>query len=223
MTTLDDGIAELLANPTEQTAHRMLLDRLEEEHPDPRRALTELVCREPANDGPRLTLACWLEAREPERAEFICVQCEIAERVRANWEIGLSELRHRERELLPANGRNARAWFDGDWWGDGLCNVCPDGSVTIIDPAMGARYDPPPRMRYTFARGFVDALTLPAADWLAHCDSLLAAHPITACRLTTRPTMEAMRGRWPGQVIPGLLWLEMWQREWPGITFALPS
>jgi uncharacterized protein (TIGR02996 family) len=157
--------------------------------------LLAAILANPEEDTPRLMYADALQERGDEaRAEFIRVQCEIARlglpdprecdrchsasirttRMRArNWDGWEYCLLHaRERELLPVNGRSARAWFDGPWWGDGLCNVCPDQSVTIIDPATGARYDPPPRMRYQFFRGFVSSLTCTAADWLAHADKL---------------------------------------------------
>lgn len=38
-----------------------------------------------------------------------------------------------------------------------------------------------------WSRGFVAKITCSAADWLAHADALLAAHPVTRVTLTTWP------------------------------------
>jgi uncharacterized protein (TIGR02996 family) len=86
-------------------------------------------------------------------------------------------------------------------------------------------------------RGFIESLRLPAADWLAHADAILAEHPVTAVTLTTWPRVGSappyglqLDGRdWHKEAVPflpedrdggaarGLL-----AAEWPGITFTLP-
>jgi uncharacterized protein (TIGR02996 family) len=41
-----------------------------------------------------------------------------------------------------------------------------------------------------WSRGFVESVTCTAADWLAHADAILAAHPVVEVRLTTRPDVS---------------------------------
>jgi uncharacterized protein (TIGR02996 family) len=47
--------------------------------PDPRQAFLEAICAAPDDDAPRLVYADWLEEHgDPERAEFIRAQIELA-------------------------------------------------------------------------------------------------------------------------------------------------
>ncbi len=60
LSSLEDGIAALLADPLEQHLHAQVLDRLSEDTEDPRKAALALVLANPASDGPRLVKLCKL-------------------------------------------------------------------------------------------------------------------------------------------------------------------
>lgn len=85
-------------------------------------------------------------------------------------------LRQRERDLLT------RHWSD---WSRPF-------PVTYLGNfhALGA-------VGATFRRGFIESVACPADTWLAHGDALLAAHPVTEVRLTTRPNFTVDSMRWP--------------------------
>src|SRR3954454_19585646 len=81
------------------------------------------ICRSPDDDAPRLVYADWLEEHgDPERAEFIRVQCEL-EPMRDQYEIDrAAELHTREKELLWKHqdgwlGPGMEGW--GGWGKDG--------------------------------------------------------------------------------------------------------
>jgi len=124
------------------------------------------------DDLPRFVYADWLEEHgEPERAEFIRVQCELAKWTygsrcsECGWHVNLSELprrcwmctrRARERELLSIS------W--ADWAVDfraGYCLNLYDGNPLS-----------PPNRAVLFRRGFVSEVTLSAEDWLGHHETL---------------------------------------------------
>jgi uncharacterized protein (TIGR02996 family) len=79
-----------------------------------------------------------------------------------------------------------------------------------------------------WARGFVERVRLPAADWLAHADALLAEHPVTNVTLTTMPALfwwDSDRG-WVDNPHGDTFRLfdpkERCEARWPGVTFTLP-
>jgi uncharacterized protein (TIGR02996 family) len=87
-----------------------------------RRPFLEAIAKRPEENEPRLAFADWLEASDPERAEFIRVQCELV-RLGENHP-RREELRDREQELLADN---LRRWsrelpelpgVRWDWLGD---------------------------------------------------------------------------------------------------------
>jgi uncharacterized protein (TIGR02996 family) len=113
-------------------------------------ALLAAVLASPGDDTPRLVYADWLDEHgNPERAEFIRMQCELAKRVRETGGFGVCEpghgpscqctLRRRERELLVG-----RAWF----FNGGILGTYTEGHGN--NNAMIAR------------RGFVESLVI---DW----------------------------------------------------------
>jgi hypothetical protein len=96
------------------------------------------------------------------------------------------------------------------------------------------------RSAFVFRRGFVEEATLPAADWLQHADGILAAHPVTAVRLTTLPEIEVDPVLGTGQqIVASLMHRDSWHTldgipegglpetllrlEWPRVTFTLPE
>jgi uncharacterized protein (TIGR02996 family) len=134
--------------------------------------LMDALLRNPADDAPRLLLADWLdidgppECRDPARAEFIRVQCELARLPDCGHEFPAADcpecrrnppspamrvraaaLRGRERALIQANGLAwVRSLPGGPWAvdgrGDGFANRC------------------------AFARGFVARVECPLAAFL---------------------------------------------------------
>jgi uncharacterized protein (TIGR02996 family) len=139
-------------------------------------------------------------------------------------------LANRERELLigsPAGPWGANAWFSD--WLSSLGHQWPGGDG---DPS------------WEFRRGFVEALTCSAADWLAHADAILAEHPVRRVRLTTRPefgSTSSVRTRdrphntrtvWATiagrrvntePIFEGEAFeLYLLEARWPGVEFELP-
>jgi uncharacterized protein (TIGR02996 family) len=149
--------------------------------------LWDVLC-EPWDDAPRLILADWLEEHgQPKRAEFIRLQVELAkypDQVEwlcnmpvAQWagteEEGrllrrLDVLRRRGRELEGLPFTSERAVF-GD--------------------------KAPTRYRgWCFARGFVESVSLPLADFMAHASALFRAAPLTDVQLSdVRPYRDERR------------------------------
>lgn len=159
------------------------------------------IIEKPADDGPRLIYADWLEEQgDTARAEFIRTQCELA-RIGHNHpdnsrvhEFGsvcpqCHQLILQEKELLR---RHVGGWTDGlpeclitrqcpscedaisDWETNAVeCRRC-EGSGLAED------YD-----RVEFHRGFVSHITITAAEWLIHADALRAATPLERVTLTT--------------------------------------
>jgi uncharacterized protein (TIGR02996 family) len=192
-----------------------------------RAALLAAVLAAPDDDAVRLVFADWLEEHgEEERAEFVRLQCRLAEIER---EIGRRQFFHglllerdrlcgREVELLPGQRKLA------------------DAALTAV---LGGGF------AFNLGRGFVHSVTLPAADWLKHAKALLEAHPIREVRFSTWPCARSRVAVgsqpfgefWtlhPGwsveepQVITmhhdrGMLVRGVLKKRWPLITFTLPS
>jgi uncharacterized protein (TIGR02996 family) len=156
------------------------------------------IVDQPDDDAIRLVAADWLDEHgEPERAEFIRVQCELArlpelaepkmprmsynatvwnnfQREQSVWlhESGRRiALRRRERALLDANFLT--------WLSQLLEPIVgtearfyggpnDDGECQAAHPLGGCR----------FVRGFVSQIETPFADWQTHAAALLAACPI---------------------------------------------
>jgi uncharacterized protein (TIGR02996 family) len=151
--------------------------------------LLRAVLSEPESDSPRIAFADWLEEQgEAERAEFIRVQCEL-EAYPADFDMIAGEsfrqrcqdgrhwlhcpdqsrcdtLRRRDRELLlrygfdwlPKIGIKPMLHDGGDAEGVNF-EIC-----TGTEKGSGIQCD--------FRRGFVNAVTCTAADFLEHADSL---------------------------------------------------
>lgn len=200
-----------------------------------RDALIAAVCDRPDDDTPRLAYADWLDDHgEGERAAFIRAEVKL-DRDYPGWhdggrgigEPGYGEFWQLKRTVLRLRKRFKRI-FPGPWsqvvfgtnltWYTGL-NVI--GCTT---------------------RGFVERVVCPAADWLAHADAILAAHPVRAVTLTTMPRVEGNEqvgdDRWlrlaglagdrvswhriPWSVAHHDITAHLLAAEWPKITFTLP-
>ncbi len=203
-----------------------------------------------ADDGLRLAAADWYEENDqPERAEFVRVQLELARKMagpagpvsdESPWlqsDMRYHALRRRERELLG----NVVAL---EW-------VLPLARALGISEAAG--HHKGNRFRYigtrqlacgesgsgiplTWRRGFVHALTCTAADWLAHAGAILACQPVRRVVLTTWPEWEGVEARptWWMVRLRGRTRLHkaalyaneqtaaLLAAEWPAVTFTLP-
>lgn len=123
----------------------------------------------PDEAGPRLVYADWLDEHgQPERAEFIRVQVELAAHPHGDNPLTANNrvwhLRCRERELLKGN------W--GKWYG-----------FPIQFFSLRAT-------RFDFRRGFVETVTCAAIDWLAHGKAVLQAQPVVKVVLDGGMTLE---------------------------------
>jgi uncharacterized protein (TIGR02996 family) len=159
------------------------------------------ILAEPERDDVRLIYADWLEDNgDPDRAEFIRVQCRITAVDAALEDTGdcnqpdcpgcveRRALRRRERELLELSEGGAR-WLPEDW---------PLWPV------------PPGRWDVAFHRGFVAEVTLPCAEWLRHGRELVRAAPLERVALADVPVYpvdgERQRAYLNRERVPAEIW-----------------
>ncbi len=159
-------------------------------------ALLAAVIADPEDVGVRLVYADWLEEHdEPERAEFVRVQVELAA-----W-VG------RDEEHCPKCGQHWR-WRVGAGWGE--WSDCQGGhrwcSVRYLAlrrreqeliGAHGHEWCPVPIRPFhgAYRRGFVEEVALTCAKWLAHGRELVRLAPLRVVRLTDREPHE-FQGRY---------------------------
>lgn len=75
-----------------------------------------------------------------------------------------------------------------------------------------------------WSRGFVDAVTLTAADWLQHGDQILASQPVTTVSLTTRPRRDTFTGSDWLEFVSRQTDEEFFRHRWPSVrTWNLPT
>ena len=159
--------------------------------------LYRAVLDRPDDDTPRLVLADALDdAGTPDaadRAALIRAQCERDELIlRWVWfECGshsdevpaANAVRHREltQQTKGLLGRHAAV---RQWLGP-LGELAPFAG----DKGYGWQLAPDGAVWAGFERGFVGFVSCPAADWVAHGDAILAAHPVRRVRLSTTPAV----------------------------------
>jgi len=160
-------------------------------------AFLAAIIAEPDDDALRLIFADYLDDHgQPERAEFIRVQCKLAkleaQEVVPVYESAVNraaifnavldyqreQLRQRERELLFAANSNGThtnrcAWFE------------PFRKFCLVTQE---------RDGWEFRRGFVESVTLSAADFYQHAAALFRAAPLTAVRLANLKPQRATNG-----------------------------
>ncbi len=129
----------------------------------PDEAFLQDIGDNPEDDTPRLIYADWLDDHDqPERAEFIRLQCQLASRNREDAEN--QRLVKRERELLQRHGQ--------EWLG-GLIDM---GVNLVTGPGAYTGW-----WRFhdcaEFERGFVEKVTLPYTDFVLRAETLFAAAP----------------------------------------------
>jgi uncharacterized protein (TIGR02996 family) len=193
-------------------------------------AFMAAICDAPADDGPRLVYADWLEERgDTARAEFIRVGCEI-ERLRDKRDElhgpdGVESIRQSdlddprraadaalldaicpllERERVPLVAHPANP----HWLGkpDPLTDSHPHRYVAAGGPTIVAHGRQVQEIRFTFARGFLDRVDATAADLTRHAAAILAAHPVAEFHATNiRHTVEIHRspGGWTAVIRAG--------------------
>ncbi len=161
-------------------------------------ALTAAVIASPADDLPRLVYADWCDENgQPERAEFIRVQCALA-RPDGLPADRLADLRIREQTLLDVHGE---AW---------------------LAPLRG-RGEPlfSPRTHGQFHRGFVETVWMPAAEFLANADRLFERCPVRELRVTQTTAVEFRQLVIDGRVFRRLDALDLSERQLAGLVGPL--
>ncbi len=126
-------------------------------------ALLLAIIAHPDEDIIRLMYADEIEGDEPQRAEFIRVQCDLA---RTEDERG-------SESFLDKTARQAELIFN--------------------DRPIGWTAMPPGCMGRVFRRGFVEAVTTSDVNWSKHADAILAENPVREVTLTTRPVITTRR------------------------------
>ncbi len=132
-----------------------------------RAGLIDDVLAHPGDDAPRLVFADWCEDNgEPERAEFVRLQLEMAARA--------------------ADGRRAR---ECSWGGTCCCrsHKLERREAQILDGTPHfLRVGIPAAFSVEFRRGFVESVRCTLAAWQKHGPAVVRAHPVTRAALTDR-------------------------------------
>jgi uncharacterized protein (TIGR02996 family) len=143
-----------------------------------RDALLNAVIADPDDDTPRLIFADWCDEHgEPDRAEFVRVQCR-EDRLLKNYDeliaagCSTTEAGGPELDRLKAEREKLES-----------CDFTSEESV------FGDR-NPVARRYWRFRRGFVDRIESSAADALRHLDAVLAAHPVAEVTLASLPEVN---------------------------------
>lgn len=160
--------------------------------------LLQAVCASPDDDTPRLVLADWWEEHgQPDRAEFVRVQCELAKPGSALEPLPFGD----PNALAVADGR-ARRYQRGMRRRDDLRwrerKLRASKAAEDVWPvAVSAWAD-----KYEFSRGFISSLTCPATDFLRVERALLWSPETMTCRwckgtgLIGTGTCSACGGNW---------------------------
>lgn len=161
-------------------------------HPDWPAFLAAIVT-EPDDDTRRLVAADFLEEHgEADRAAFIRVQIELARLEASGLEASgeAAALRKKEHAFLGPKSERPHLW---------AAEECPE--LVRPDPRGRLRFEGTERLRWR--RGFVEAVTCPAAEWLRHGVAVRARNPVrgvvlTECDAVNRDAwyagLDALRG-----------------------------
>jgi uncharacterized protein (TIGR02996 family) len=151
-------------------------------------ALTAAVVSTPDDDLPRLVFADWCDENgEPERAEFIRLQCALA-RPDGLTADRLIELRIREKVMLSAHGER---WLEP---------LRRKGEPLFSQKSHGQ-----------FHRGFVEVVWMPAAEFTKTADRLFRRCPVRELRVTQTTVEEFQRLMW-GDAVTRLEALDLSER-----------
>ena len=122
-----------------------------------REGLLKAVCYSPEDDAPRLVFADWLEEHgEPERAELIRTQCELARGAKVRRRAALAA---REAELLAAHA--------AEW----------------VEPLREFIYEDWSATPYVFRRGFVEQIDVLGETLVESGAELFASAPVRGVRM----------------------------------------
>jgi uncharacterized protein (TIGR02996 family) len=142
---------------------------------DMRSAFISDIIEHPEDDTPRLIFADWLDDHgEPERAEFIRVQCELQQPFRGGPVAveRCNQLVAREHEIMSMARGGVPIW--ADWAGPAVrCLSSPNGFVGANE-------------RILFRRGFVAEIHCQTAAWMEHGKRIAREHPLEVVWLTDR-------------------------------------
>ena len=176
-------------------------------------ALLRAVVDSPADDLPRLVAADWLDERgDPERAEFIRLQC---------------AAEHEPSPDLIWKIRTLWNSLSGQLW---AVEACPN--LVTLEFAEGGPTLNALTVQYTervrFRRGFPDFVVCPAVEWLAHGAGIVPRQPVSSIRLLLAldvpierwwamlPTLRGMETVEIGSYRPSLL--EYLRKNLPGVS-----
>jgi uncharacterized protein (TIGR02996 family) len=147
---------------------------------DEQQAFIAAICAAPKDDIPRLVYADWLDENgQPEQAEFIRVQCELAK-----WHTGWPAMTFERKDVLCLRER--------DLWKIVGAQVVAKVRSGLRDPmfwqvqlnALSIAHDADKGV--VIRRGFVDEFRGPAAWFYEAGPRLVAEHPITRVVLTDK-------------------------------------
>jgi uncharacterized protein (TIGR02996 family) len=149
-------------------------------------AFLQAMIETPDDDTPRLVYADWLDEHgDPDRAEFIRIQCELAART------GPGTVLRRHLDSLKKTSRNAETAFLRN-----LCAVLEPGdqgprvraleerAAALLD-AHGESWRQGLPFPVHFRRGFVEVLEVGVSDYLRHHATLETLAPAQAVHLTS--------------------------------------
>jgi uncharacterized protein (TIGR02996 family) len=217
------------------------------------------VLAEPDDDRPRLEFADCLDAhKDKPRAEFIRLQCTLAkwhdcsgeclsptpngqpceecEPCKA-WFGREPELLHRETELLEEHGAD---------WSEWLARMLVPSAVQFQTFGYQGGYNPLDRRqhRWTWRRGFIEALSCIWNDFAARADAIVATTPLRHVRLMSPPDVcvaapmildgqgkdglfvrlvGRKHGMYTDSVRQPETSLNLLSAEWPHVRFEFPS
>ena len=141
-------------------------------------ALLRAIVAEPTDDTPRLVCADWIEEHgDSNRAAFIRIQVELA-RLEAHGRGNsrdADKLREKERLLLGPLSDYRPLW---------AAEACPQLVRMTVQPKTLAGIHAEGADGIVFRRGFVEAVTCPAVDWLHHGSAVRRSQPVRAVSLT---------------------------------------
>lgn len=203
----------------------------------------------PDDDVPRLIFADWLDENgEPERAEFIRVQCELAglrEEASALQDIIMPAM---PSDILWKGKPCSSEQFDRLWRAWYLIGRERDlllpGEFHFAQPIPNllgwTMVHQPGEFDWTFRRGFVEEIACSWEDWArptrktdgsftkigerpnerleTMADAIRAATPLKTVRLTTR-----LPGGFGGEPFDNEMQKRILAHDWPGIEFELPA
>ena len=137
-------------------------------------AFLAAVATSPDDDLPRLVAADWLEeSGDTERAEFIRLQCELAN---ASDHDRAEVLRRRERELLNSP---TGAWL----WAIEACPGIVDTEFDAMAPALRS-FSIHNANRVKFRRGFPASVSCTAREWRDYGAGVVPRQPVHSLTLT---------------------------------------